>query len=136
MMREQTTILEPDDFADDWYGWLTNQVSHIGLGIFAVFFLSLACFLFVGEMPYKIAAYTVILLGYLLFEIVGQGWRGWDSMEDTAFVVAYGAGGVLSAFSEVSPGSPMVSFSLIGAAPFFFIAAAHLAAGVMYRRKG
>lgn len=134
-MRNQTTIFEPDDFEGDWYGWLTNQVSHTGLGIFAVFFLSLACFLFAGEMPYKVAVYAVILFGYLLFEMVGQGWRGWDSLEDTAFVVAYGAGGVLSSFSEVSPGSPLVSFSVIGAAPFFFIAATHLAAGVIYRRK-
>ena len=24
-----TSLFEPDDFLDDWYGWLTNQVSHI-----------------------------------------------------------------------------------------------------------
>ena len=128
------TLLEADDFANDWYGWLTNQLGHIALGVFLVFVATLFAFLHIGEMPYKVTVYALIITGYLAFELGVQRWRGWDTVEDTVFTAGYGAGGVLSGFTEVAPGDPLLAVDLLSVAPFFIMAAMHLTAGALYRR--
>ena len=42
-----------DRFARDWYGYLTNQFSHVGLGIFATWIVCLVAFFISSDMPYK-----------------------------------------------------------------------------------
>jgi hypothetical protein len=133
-MPEKTTILEADDFPNDWYGWVTNQISHIGLGVFLVFVVCLSSFGLIGEMPYKNAVYALVLFGYLSFEMGVQGWREWDTLEDTAFVTFYGAGGALAGFSEVTPGDAMLTVNPLGLMPFFAVAVLHLLAGALFRR--
>lgn len=133
-MRIRTSLFEADDFAGDWYGWATNQISHIALGVFLVFLICMFGFVVADEMPYKGAVYALILFGYVAFELAAQGWRGWDTVEDTVFTAGYGAGGTLAGFSEVSAGSPMVAVDVVGLAPFFTMAVVHLTAGALYRR--
>lgn len=135
-MQGIATIFKADNFAGDWYGWATNQISHVFVGVFLVFWLCTCYFFTFGEMPYKTAVLGVMLSGYLLFEIGVQGWRGLDTIEDTVFTVGYGAAGVLSGFTEVSQGSPLVAVNVIGLAPFFAMAVAHLVAGSAARITG
>ena len=135
-MTRKTTILEADDFANDWYGWVTNQLGHIALGVFLVFVAALVGFLHVGEMPQKVAIYALILTGYVCFELGVQGWRGWDTIEDTVFTAGYGAGAILAGFTEIEAGQPHLAVNILGVAPFFAISALHLFAGAMYRRQG
>jgi hypothetical protein len=128
-----TTLTEPSAFLDDWYGWLTNQAGHILLGVFIAFFMCVAAFFVMGELPYRIEVFAACLLGYAAFELFTQGWQGYDTLEDTVFVVAYGCGAPLSAFHEISAGSADVSVDLRALVAFFIMAAIHLAFGVAFR---
>lgn len=126
------TAFAQDDFADDWYGWLTNQISHIGLGIALSLAVSAIWFFAAGEFPHKLTAWALCLVGYSATEVI-RGWRWRDSLEDVAFVCAYGAGGALLLFSEVTPGSPLLIVSVSDILPTVAIASAHLGWGVFLR---
>lgn len=126
-------LIEPSAFLDDWYGWLTNQAGHILLGVFLAFFMCMIAYFALGELPYRIDVFWVCLLGYIAFEIISQGWQGYDTVEDSVFVVAYGCGAPLSAFHEVSVGSPDVSVDLRALMAFFVVSGIHLAFGVAFR---
>lgn len=62
--------MTPDDFPNDWYAYLTNQSGHFVLGLFLAYALP----------------WWVILGCYVTWEVY-SGWYGWDSVEDTAFVI-------------------------------------------------
>jgi len=135
-MQKQTEIMrliEPSAFLNDWYGWLTNQAGHILLGLFLAFFLCVTAFFALGELPYRIDVFVVCLLGYVAFEIISQGWQGYDTIEDTVFVVAYGCGAPLAAFHELNVGSSEVSVDLLALMAFFVVSAIHLCFGVAFR---
>lgn len=121
-----------DDFVDDWYGWLTNQISHLSVGVMAALAVSVAWYYIEGEFPFKVVLWPLLLGVYVLGEIV-RGWKSWDSIEDTIFFAGYGAGGALLVFSEITPGQPMLIVSAVDVLPILGLAAAHLAAGVAVR---
>ena len=121
-----------DDFADDWYGYLTNQVSHVGLGLFLALFVAISWFIASGEMPFKWPAWFVCLGLYLSLEIV-RGWHGWDSAEDTMFTCGYGSGGAFLLFSEITPGDPALLLNLPMAGAVSVAMIAHLVWGVSRR---
>lgn len=127
-------LFTSDSFPNDWYGWLTNQVSHVFLGIFAVFVVSMAGFAFWGEFPVR--THMLLLIGViylLLIEVWLQGWRGWDTLEDTIFVVGYGAAGPLSAAAELEVGTTKIIMDLSPLLPYFYVCTAHLIAGSVWR---
>lgn len=121
-----------EDFEHDWYGWLTNQISHMSAGIFAALIVSAAWFQIIGEFPLKIFAVPLIAGIYIALEIY-RGWFGWDSIEDTIFFAVYGTGGAFLVFSEVTPGSPYLLVSVANVLPVLLIASGHLLAGVVRR---
>lgn len=125
---------ESDGFWRDPYGWLTNQLGHLALGVGLAWLVSVGVFLIFGELPYRIAAWALIVLGYLAFELTAQGWRGWDTIEDTIFVGFWGAGGALYLCRETTPMTSLVTFDLIEAAPFIAGLALHLRIGTRDRR--
>lgn len=132
---KMTSLFDSDAFENDWYGWVTNQGSHIGLGVLLTFVLCAGFFLFFGEMPFKLAVLAVIATGYLAFEVGVQGWRGIDTIEDTVFVVGYGASGALVGFSEIAPGSAHLSINLMDLLPYFAVSSLHLLTGAWQRRQ-
>jgi hypothetical protein len=95
--------------------------------------MCLGAFVVTGELPYRVDVFAVCLLGYVFFELYFQGWQGFDTVDDTVFVVAYGAGAPLYAFHEVSVGSLEVMGVLTDLIPFFAVATIHLACGVAFR---
>ena len=121
-----------DDFADDWYGYLTNQVSHVGLGLFLALFIAVTWFILGGEMPFKWPAWFACLGTYLVIELV-RGWNGWDSAEDTLFTSGYGSGGAFLLFSEVTPGDPTLVLNLPMAGAVTAAMLTHLVWGVRRR---
>ena len=129
--------IKPDDFYADGYGFTTNQTSHaVAIGFLGFVYTStLFYFLLFGEFPYKthIAAFSAI--GYLVFELVTQGWKKWDTIEDWWFVNVYGVWGPLSTFSEVEVGSPKISADLFAPLPFIALLVVHLWAGSYVREK-
>lgn len=73
--------MKSDDFADDWYGWMTNQCGHFCLG--------LGLSLMLGPLGLSVWwQLAVIIVGYwVVIEFVGQRLRLWrDAIMDTAFV--------------------------------------------------
>lgn len=75
--------MKSNDFADDWYGWLTNQCGHICLG------LALDLVMTELGMPIWWRLGLIILLYWLLIEVFAQRLRLWrDAIMDTAFVAA------------------------------------------------
>jgi hypothetical protein len=127
------TTFPQDDFADDWYGWLTNQISHLGLGVFLAMAVSAVWFAVDGEFPIKWHAWGLIVLGYGALEAVRPGGTIRDALEDIAFVCLYGAGGAFLVFTEVSPGQPHLVLSISDVLPVLGIAAAHIGGGVWRR---
>ena len=126
-------LIEPSAFLNDWYGWLTNQSGHILLGVFMAFFVCLIAFFALGELPFRLDVFAACLFGYVAFELFTQGWQGYDTLEDTVFVVAYGCGAPLAAFHEVTAGSADVALDLRALIPFFLASVIHLACGVVFR---
>lgn len=127
-------LIRPSAFLNDPYGYLTNQLGHIVVGVFLVFLVNRAAFEVFGQYPYKIHVWFLIVTFYVLIvEIRMQGWRGFDTIEDTAFTCFYGAGAPLWAFSEVAAGSPIVAGNIAMLDVFFAVAALHLTIGVGYR---
>lgn len=127
-------MIKPDAFKSDPYGYLTNQIGHIGLGVLLVFLISRGCFELVGEYPIRLHVWLITGAFYLfVVELAVQGWRGWDTVEDTIFVAFYGAGAPLYAFKEVTPGDPALSAEMPALDVFFMAAGAHLFVGVALR---
>ena len=127
-------LFESNSFPTDWYGYLTNQLGHIVVGVFLVFVVNRAGFELLGEYPHRLHVWWLVTIFYVLVvEVRMQGWRGFDTVEDSVFTCCYGAGAPLWAFSEVSAGSPIVSGDIAALDVFFLIASLHLAVGVGYR---
>ena len=73
-------MIDPDDFQNDWYGWLTNQCGHIVLRLA----VSVAMLWAVWWSPVVAAAAY-----WFLVEGLTQRWKLWrDSLMDTFFVMA------------------------------------------------
>lgn len=103
-----------DDFANDWYGWLTNQCGHIVLG------------LAVSAVMVLIAPWWSPVIAALAYWVLVEGWaQRWhllaDSVMDTFFVMV-GA--------SVLPAHSMNNLTLIGVA---LIAGGALGLGVWRR---
>ncbi len=126
-------IFTPDDFRDDWYGFATNQISHIGLGVVSAWLFAAGVFALYDEYPIKTGAWMLLALTYGAYELGIQNWRRWDTIEDFLFVVVYGGGGAFAGFSETAQGVRALSFDPYAPLPFFLCACAHLALGVGVR---
>lgn len=126
--------IKPDDFKADPYGYLTNQLGHIALGVFFVFIVSRLWFEVFGEYPVRLTLWLVTgAVYFFIVELMLQGWRGLDTLEDTIFVWVYGAGAPLYAFKETIPGDPDLSAQMPALDAFFVAAGAHLLIGVGLR---
>lgn len=77
---------EPESFPDDPYGYLTNQISHVwlGAGIPTAYSFVLDK---ISHYPDQTLAVTFTVAVYFFWwELLVQGWRRWDTIEDTLFV--------------------------------------------------
>lgn len=128
-------MIKPDNFKNDPYGYVTNQIGHTVVGaLFLVFFVVLASWFFMGEFPPKWSIIAGAAVGYAAFEMVTQGWRGWDTVEDWVFVVVHGTTGMVLTFSELAPGSTKFEGDLLVMLPFVALFLIHLFAGALFRR--
>lgn len=128
-------MFRPDDFHGRPYGFTTNQISHAtAVGFLGIVYGSCVLSYFVfGELPYKWMIAVGGGIGYAFYEYYAQGWKGWDTVEDWWFVIAYGVCMPLLGFSEIRPGTPEVVFDLIAPLPLVVVFFVHLALGALYR---
>ena len=106
------TLNTANNFARDWYGELTNQCSHVLLGMLASF-LIVAGFMFAfDDAPYRGLVFLFVLLAYaLVIEYRVQGWRAGDSWFDTS-MVGFGAAAVLLPFEAKALSWPMLDLQM------------------------
>lgn len=124
-----------DGFPRDWYGYLTNQVSHVGLGIFAAWAACLVAFVISSDLPYRWQVFAGISAVYAAKELIIDRWQGADTVEDFLFVVVYGAGGTLASFRQIDDFSSDVAFNIYSTVPFLVACGLHLAGGSFIRWK-
>lgn len=128
-------LTKPSNFKDDWYGYLTNQFSHIGVGVFLTWITCLAAFAVAGDLPLRVHVFSFIAISYIIKELVFDKWHGTDTIEDIMFVVVYGAGGTLYSFKQIDDFSSDVVFNIYLALPSFVCAMLHLMYGTVIRIK-
>lgn len=127
--------MKSDNFAGRPYGFTTNQISHAAAVGFIGFVYLGALFWYhlAGEYPPKLSIVAVAAIGYLAFELVSQGWQGWDTLEDWWFVNVYGVWAPLTAFSELEQGSAAIIVDPYAPLPFVILLFTHLLLGAAYR---
>lgn len=125
-------IFAPDDMAHDWYGWLTNQSSHLILGALLTLVASVIGLLVLGEYPYRVEIGVMVLLLILTFETGVQPLNGWDTLNDVLFM-AYGAIGALLVCREVEAGGVELFFNPTVALALSGLAVGHLVGGCLAR---
>lgn len=77
----------PSDFDRRPYAALTNQWGHYSGGAAVFLLFSAAWFALAGEMPLRYILAGALIAAYAIgIEVIAQGWRGKDSIEDTLFV--------------------------------------------------
>lgn len=125
-------IITPESFEKDWYGFLVNQISHIAFGVTLVFFACAIYWVGLGEFPVRWELWIGLAVLYIgIIELWVQGWHGLDTVNDSIFVLVYGAGATLYTFEEVGEG--LFVGDITKPVPFFFAAGIHLIAGVLVR---
>lgn len=123
-------LMTPDNFPNNWYKWLTNQISHCALG-FALVILYCALGAHIADsFPDKWVIWVSIAVGYALIEVIQRG-PFWDSVEDFLFVVVYGAG--LTLWVIEWTGGWTFSGDMSDMAPWVFYILFHLLSGVVVR---
>lgn len=130
-----TNLLTGSNFKNDWYGWITNQCGHVVLGL--VLFTSLMFLSYsMGEFAPRIAVWSVIAIGYCIWEFVIQRGYKWDGVEDCIFVCGYGAGIPAIVFHEAERGSPLFSADIMHVTPIVAMFCFHATVGVLLRVIG
>ena len=127
------SLLDADDFAGDWYNWITNQMSHALLGLLLYVAFCATWLAFFGEFPARIVAFMVVITGFAFFEAaIQRGGMLWDSVEDTLFT-AYGAGGLAVTFHEVTPGQAGFVGNIYSPLAVIFVFTLHSITGIAER---
>lgn len=128
-------LFRPDDFREDWYGYLTNQISHITLGAASSLVLAVLFFFIHGEYPVRWTVVWMVFTAYVFKEACIDQWAGVDTIEDVVFVCFYGSGASVLSFSELAVGE----MNLIFYPPSLSLAAlliiAHLGLGCLWRHR-
>ena len=128
-------LFEPNQYLGQPYKWLVNQCSHIVLGFVTILFICVSFHFLNGEYPVRVNVGAYSLVAYLLFEILVQGWRRWDTIEDTVFVVVYGGWGTLIASREISIGDTAVTVNPYALTLVAMAVSVHLFLGYMWRKN-
>ena len=127
------SLLDADGFYSDWYGWLTNQMSHALLGLLLYVAFCATWLAFFGEYPARIVAFLVVIGGFAFFEIaIQRGGMMLDSIEDTLFT-AYGAGALAVTFHEVAPGEAGFVGDIHSSLAVIFVFTLHSVVGIAER---
>lgn len=123
----------PDGYPVDWYGYATNQVTHLAMGFASTCILSGLYFFTFGEFAEKWALWFSVALMYAIYELSAQGWNGKDTIEDWTFFSVYGAGVPIAIFTEIEPGDSMLVVNSYIVAPIIGFIFAHLVGGIVAR---
>ena len=128
--RDLTT---PEDFRGDWYGWMTNKLSHVVLGFGLALVTSAIWLTENGEFPHKQWLWPGIAFAVAVFQIGAQGWNGWDTIEDWWFISVFGAGGTIVTFTQIDPDYGLLGVSVWSGLTVMTLIGVWLVMGIIYR---
>ena len=94
----QYLFASSDDFKADPRGYLSNQAGHVFLGFTMITFYCWALDKLDGYPSQHLAFYLVVVAYLVLWELLNHGWKGFDTIEDTAY---FGAGASTYLFIEM-----------------------------------
>lgn len=123
--------ITPENFKGDWYGWATNQLSHVLIGLFAAILTTLAWWGIFGEYPYRLPLAIVLMLVFVASELK-QGWNGGDAFEDLLFR-GYGVAFILGTLHEVQRFALTLEPDVGAMLTIIVVASVHLAVGAGIR---
>lgn len=123
----------PNGFERDPTGYVTNQFGHFSLGVLGVWLMCVISFSVSDDIPHKEIMFIGIAALYIIKEIAFDGWRNFDTIEDFLFVVVYGGGWTLLAFTQQHNGSSEVTYDIMASSPIIVVISAHLTLGAVYR---
>lgn len=77
----------PSAFVDDPVNWAYSQIGHGYLGCAFTTIITWALLKMTGDYPNDALIAVMVVAAYLIWwELDIQGWKGWDTLEDTLFV--------------------------------------------------
>lgn len=128
------TLLTPDNFKNNWYGWITNQWAHVMLGQIMFGLAMVATFLVDGEFASRSYVFACVAFAYIMWEsFTYKVGKFWDAIEDCCFVVVYGAGWIAACFNEVIEGQSSFLGDIYSVLPIVGLFAFHTTLGVFFR---
>ena len=130
ILGELTT---PSRFTGDWLGYAGNQGTHALIGILSIGVMCAFSFLTTGDLPHKENMFLGVFVVYAVKELFGDGWHGFDTVEDIQYLVGYGAGGTLLTFSQAGDFSSEIEFNETKFFIVFLVFCAHLSIGIFTR---
>ena len=94
-------FFKSQNFDNDPYGYLTNQIGHIVLGCYVVTLVVGFCFNFLcNEYPNQVPYVIAVMFAYVvIWELGVQGWKGLDTLEDSLY---FSMGAALWLFIDMS----------------------------------
>ena len=87
-MRWLSDLRTQSDFRGNWYGALTNQVSHTAMGAFWAALFACIWRVVTGEMPPRPGMILVVTGTYAAVELLWQRYENKDSLIDIFMVFA------------------------------------------------
>jgi hypothetical protein len=79
-------IRRGESYDNDPYRAALNQFGHFGVGAYATISFCVTYAALFGEMPYKREVLVLfVLIYFFVIELAAQGWKGRDTLIDTAF---------------------------------------------------
>tara|TARA_R110000850_G_scaffold196291_1_gene322725 strand:- start:119 stop:547 length:429 start_codon:yes stop_codon:yes gene_type:complete len=130
ILGELTT---PSRFTGDWLGYAGNQGTHVLIGMLSIGIMCAFTFLTVGDLPHKESMFLGVFVVYVVKELFGDGWNGFDTIADIQYLVGYGAGGTLLTFSQINDFSSDVNFNENNFLVVFTVFCIHLSIGIFTR---
>lgn len=131
--RMMKSLMDPDDFKYDWYGYAGNQGIHLIMGASTYLYLHVAYLWAFDTLAYRWHVLAMCLALYLIWEGVINKWYGWDSVEDTVFFAGYGAGIPAWCIKGVEGDCISVTYNIWAVAACVAIVWVHLLVGVAFR---
>lgn len=126
-------LTRAENYRRNWYGYATNQLSHMMLGFIYCCAVSAAHWAYYHEFAEKPVLWLFVAVTYAAFELGTQKWKGWDTVEDWMFFALYGGGVPVLIFTEIEAGNPTVTTSIEWAIPTVGIIFTHLVSGIVVR---
>jgi len=126
----------PDKFYSDPVGGGGNQGTHVAMAACVVVVVCVIWAVRYGEMPYRWVLWFAVVGFYaFVIEYLRQGWRRWDTINDTYFWGLGAAGPLVSLYEVTFRPEIKLGFNVFGCAAWLAVLIVSMALYVWPRAK-